>query len=102
MKVDIITMRIVKLVAKETRSNGQDEFIGAKTSIRFDSIRGPIFPPENRYHDQLDGSDNEFQVSNESSRFRELHLTLSRYLLTFVPSSLINNSPLPPIERIKP
>lgn len=70
----------------ETRSNTRQVlFIGAKASIRSLSSR-----VENRYHDELDVLDDEFQVSNR--------LTLDNFFSTFVPSALINNSL--PIERI--
>ena len=78
-------MGIVKLVA------GGDEIEHEARSIYrskgFDSR--PIFK-ENRYHDELDVLDDEFQVSNR--------LTLDNFFSTFVPSALINNSL--PIERI--
>lgn len=78
-------MVIVKLVA------GGDEIEHEARSIYrskgFDSR--PIFK-ENRYHDELDVLDDEFQVSNR--------LALDNFFSTFVPSALINNSL--PIERI--
>ena len=78
-------MGIVKLVAGGDEIEYETSFI--YRSKGFDSR--PIFK-ENRYHDELDVLDDEFQVSNR--------LTLDNFFSTFVPSALINNSL--PIERI--